>query len=86
MIRGRVVDAAGEPVSLAAIYVVSAPGSHQDIAQLSDSNGDFAFSATAAGTYVIGARSDTAGDGRTSVTVAAGDEEVRAQIALSRRD
>jgi hypothetical protein len=85
VIRGRVVDTAGEPVSLAAIYVVSAPVPQQDIAQLSADDGTFALSASAAGRYVIGARSDTAGDGTMTVTVTAVDQEVRGEITLTRR-
>jgi hypothetical protein len=85
VIRGRVVDAAGEPVMLAAIYVVSAPAPQQDIAQLTSVDGGFALGAPTPGLYVIGARTDAAGEGRTSVTVGAGDADVHAEIVLSRQ-
>ena len=83
VIRGRVVGADGEPIALAAIYVVSAPEPQRDISQLTGSDGSFALTASAPGTYVIGARSDTAGEGRTSVNIAGSEEDVRAEIALT---
>jgi hypothetical protein len=63
------VDAAGAPVALAAVYVVSAPEPQRDIGQLSGPDGGFVIAATALGTYVIGARADAAGGGQASVTV-----------------
>ena len=83
MIRGRVVDALGQPVALAAIYVISAPEPQRDISQLSGADGSFALAANAPGTYVIGARADEAGEGRTSLIVSSGDQDVPAQISLN---
>jgi hypothetical protein len=86
VIRGQVVDGAGQPVALAAVYVVSAPEPQPDISQLSGADGSFALAGRAPGTYVIGARSDAAGQGRTSVVVEPDDEEVRARITVSHSD
>lgn len=77
VIRGTVVDAGGAAVALAAIYVISGPEAHRDIAQLSGSDGSFALSVNTAGVYVIGARSDSAGEGRASVTASGGEAQVR---------
>ena len=83
MIRGRIVDAAGQPVALAAVYVISAPEPHQDISQLCGADGSFSLAANALGTYVIGARADTVGEGRTSLIVSPGDQDVPVQISLN---
>jgi hypothetical protein len=69
VIAGRVVDARGQPVAGAAVYVVSAPSPQPDIAPITDADGRFTLGADAVGAYVLGARSDTAGEGRTSVTL-----------------
>ena len=79
------LDADGEPVGHAAIYVVSAPAPQPDIAQLTGLDGSFAIGASVPGVYVIGARSDTAGEGQTNVIVTASGEDVRALISLTAR-
>lgn len=83
LIRGHVVDAAGNPVALAAVYIVSAPEPQRDIGQLSGPDGGFVMAASAPGTYVIGARADTAGVGQASVTVSDTDGEGRVTIVLA---
>ena len=75
-IRGRVVDNGGAPVAQAAVYVVQAPQPLPDIAQLTGEDGAFEVEAPSPGAYTIGARSDTAGDGRTDVAVTSGDVSV----------
>jgi len=61
IIRGTVTNANGAPVAGAAVYVVSAPVSMPDIAQLTGADGRFALGAPAPGLYRIGIRSDEAG-------------------------
>lgn len=86
VIRGSVVDASGQPVAAAAVYLISSPGSHADIALQTGADGSFALAAPAPGTYVLGARSDTAGEGRATVNV--GDVSgagVQARITLAKQ-
>ena len=68
LLKGRVVDRAGRPVSGAAIHFLSAPGPRPDIALLSDEQGQFVL-ALAPGGYTLGARSDAAGAGQSSIDV-----------------
>ena len=58
LIRGHVVDPQGRPVAEAVVYVVSAPMSMPDIAQLTDKEGQFTISAPGLGRYTLGFRSD----------------------------
>lgn len=81
LIRGRVVDRAGTPVSGAAIYVIAAPVSLPDVAQLSGEDGRFTLSVPAAGTYVVGARADPAGSGQTTLIVE-GSQDTAGDIVL----
>lgn len=84
LIRGTVLDAAGRPVAMAAVYVVSAPLPQPDIAQMSAPDGTFTIAAPVAGTYVVGARSDDAGQGSGSVTVGdSPDQELPMRITLA---
>jgi hypothetical protein len=68
LIRGRVVDALGQPVPLAPLVFVEHSAAKPDIAQLSDEDGRFVL-ALGPGQYVLAARSDTAGSGQTSFEV-----------------
>ena len=81
LIRGRVVDSGGRPIPHAAVYVISAPGAHPDISQLSEADGSFLLGVSMTGTYVLGARSDPVGSGEATVSVPA-DREVRVEIVL----
>jgi carboxypeptidase family protein len=54
-ITGIVVDAAGEPLVEARVYVLHGPGPVPDIAALTDSGGRFTMPLPAAGTYELGA-------------------------------
>ncbi len=57
-IRGRVVDAQGQPVVGASVYFVSVPGSQPDSAMLSGEDGSFALpGVNTVGTYRVGASS-----------------------------
>ena len=84
VIRGTVVDANGQPVAAAAVYIISSPGSHADVALHTGADGTFALAAPAPGTYVLGARSDTAGEGRATVNVGASSPaDVPSRIRLT---
>jgi Carboxypeptidase regulatory-like domain len=54
VIRGRVLDDQRRPLRGARVYVVRAPVSMPDIAQLTDEQGGFTLAAPVAGTYRIG--------------------------------
>lgn len=53
----------------AAVYIVSAPASMPDIAQLTDDHGQFIISAPVLGRYTVGVRSDSWGLTKTDVEV-----------------
>ena len=61
LIYGQVFDPLGRPVGEASVYVVSAPVRMPDIAQLTDGQGKFIFSAPVPGLYILGVRSDSWG-------------------------
>lgn len=79
IIRGRVVDPQGSPVAGAAVYIISAPASMPDIAQLTDEQGQFALSASVPGHYTVGVRSDTWGLVQTDVQVA-GEDQIAVEV------
>lgn len=76
------VDATGQPVALASVYVVAAPEPQPDIAQLSDPGGLFALAVHARGIYVLGAREEQAGSGQASVSVDA-ELEIKVEIRVT---
>lgn len=82
LIKGRVVDETGRPVSGAAVYYISAPGATPDVAELSEADGQFALSAPREGVYIVGARSDEAGEGRVQVSTG-GEDPPPVQIRLA---
>lgn len=83
IIRGQVVDSQGRPVAEAAAYIVSAPVSMPDIAQLTDDQGQFTMSAPVPGHYTIGVRSDDWGLTQTDVEVS-GEEPVAVEVRFTR--
>jgi len=78
-----VLDPGGGPVAGAAIYVVSAPGSMPDIAQLTDGDGQFTLAAPLPGRYTLGARSDAFGQAQAEVEVG-GKGPVAVEIRFGR--
>lgn len=58
IVYGQVFDPHGRPEGDASVYIVSAPVSMPDIAQLTDGQGRFAMSASVPGTYTLGIRSE----------------------------
>ena len=75
-IQGHVVDPQGQPVSEAAVYVVSSPASMPDIASLTDEQGRFTIAAPVPGRYTVGVRSERWGAVQAEVEV--GSEEAAA--------
>ena len=51
------------------MYIVSAPGHFQDIAQLTDDQGRFTISASIPGHYSVGVRSDEWGSAQADVKI-----------------
>lgn len=54
MVAGRILDADGRPVEGATVYVISAPTSMPDIAQMTGKDGAFAIAAPMPGRYRLG--------------------------------
>ena len=65
------LDEERRPLGGARVYVVSAPVSMPDIAQLTDAQGGFALAAPAAGTYRIGIAAENYAPQERDVKVAA---------------
>jgi Carboxypeptidase regulatory-like domain len=70
LVSGRVLDALGQPVSGARLFVRKAPGPVPDIALLSADDGSFTLSLPTSGRYELACSSD--GLGTTSATVEVG--------------
>lgn len=73
VIQGQVVDPQGEPVAGASIYIIEAPVSMPDIAQLTNEKGQFRLSVPAIGRYSIGIQSADWGSARKDVVVSVND-------------
>lgn len=58
LIRGRVRDAAGQPVALARVALIEGPVPIPDVGMLTGADGSFTLSAPAAGAYRIGIYAD----------------------------
>lgn len=82
-IHGHVTDPHGQPVAEAAVYVISAPVSMPDIAQLTDDGGRFTIAAPAPGHYTVGVRSDEWGSAQKDVEVGDGESTVEVEISFS---
>ena len=74
ILRGRVVDPDDRPEIGATVYILSAPVSMPDIAQITDERGEFMLAVTAPGCYSLGSRSERWGTAQTEVMV--GNEAV----------
>jgi protocatechuate 3,4-dioxygenase beta subunit len=70
-ICGTVVDASGNPVMGARVYVVTAPGAVPDVAALTGADGRFTLSAARPGTYEIACQADARGSAAATVEVGA---------------
>ena len=70
-LSGIVLDAAGQPVAGARVYLVGAPGPVPDVAALTGADGRFVFGAARAGRYEVACSTDAGGSASASVEVAA---------------
>lgn len=81
-IHGRVVDASGEPVAGAVVYVISAPVNVPDIAAITDANGSFSIGAPVAGHYRFGVNPG-AGEPVSTEIMVAGTEDVFSEVRVN---
>ena len=70
-LHGTVLDAAGQPVAQARVYLASAPGPVPDVAALTGADGRFALAAAQAGVYEVACSTDTQGSARARVELGA---------------
>lgn len=82
IIQGHVVDPKNRPISNASVFLVSSPVSMPDVAQLTDSQGDFLLAVPVPGTYIIGVRSDNWGAIATEVQIS-GQENGTVQVLFN---
>ncbi len=59
LVQGQVLDSLGTPQVVSSVFIVSAPQSMPDIAQLTDEQGRFTLTVPVPGHYVIGVRSES---------------------------
>ena len=74
IISGVVREAGGKPLPGARVYFVDAPVPMPDIAALTNSEGEFALTAPAAGRYRVGCAASARQRQEVSVDVAAGED------------
>ncbi len=80
VISGTVLSATGQPVALARVYVLAAPGPVPDVALLTDADGRFEIGTLQPGAYEIGASTDGLGSGRVAVRVERADARVQIKL------
>ena len=80
VISGTVLSASGQPVALARVYVLAAPGPVPDVAWLTDADGRFEIGTLQPGTYEIGASTDGLGTGRVAVQVVRANAQVQIKL------
>ena len=80
VISGTVLSASGQPVALARVYVLAAPGPVPDVALLTGADGRFEIGAPQPGAYEIGASTDGLGSGRVAVRVTRSDAQVQIKL------
>ena len=80
VISGTVLSASGQPVALARVYVLAAPGPVPDVALLTDADGRFEIGALPPGAYEIGVSTDGLGSGRVAVRVTRSDAQVQIKL------
>jgi Carboxypeptidase regulatory-like domain len=73
-IAGQVLNAQGQPVAGARVFIVSAPGAVPDVALLSDGQGRFTLPAPLPGRYELGAHGDAGGSARVTAVVTSHQE------------
>ena len=80
VISGTVLSASGQPVALARVYVLAAPGPVPDVALLTGADGRFEIGALQPGAYEIGASTDGLGSGRVAVRVTRSGAQVQIKL------
>jgi uncharacterized GH25 family protein len=80
IISGVVKDHTGKPISNAVISFVTAPVSVQDIAALTDTNGNFSLSVPSEGEYIIKVNSDRHNEKNIKIKI---DRNQKRQIEVS---
>lgn|GEM_PF-1860939 len=80
VISGTVLSAGGQPVALARVYVLAAPGPVPDVALLTDADGRFEIGTLQPGAYEIGASTDGLGSGSVAVRLARADARVQIKL------
>ena len=81
-IQGRVVDAAGMPVSGVSVAIQESPHQHQDLAALSNAEGNFRFSGLEPGPYSLAAHRAGQTFGEVHVNVTSG-QQVEIEIRIN---
>ena len=84
VLKGRLVDESGRPVSSGTVYFISGPVALPDVAQLASADGAFVLSVPAPGRYRIGARAPGFTPGEADVDVSR--DEARVEVTLKRED
>jgi hypothetical protein len=84
IISGAVFAPDGTPVPLARVYFVRGPAPMSDIAALTDADGKFKLSVSAAGAYVLECTSEEYAPKQIRLEVT-GQSEIHLAISLSRR-
>ena len=81
VLTGRVLDALGQPVSGARVFVRKAPGQVPDIALLTGADGSFTLSLPAWGRYELAYSSDALGTASATVEVGASNDDLVMRFA-----
>lgn len=81
VLTGRVLDALGQPVSGARVFVRAAPGQVQDIVLLTGDDGSFTLSLPMWGRYELACRSDVLGTTSATVDVGALNDDLVMRFA-----
>ena len=79
-LSGIVLDATGQPVAGARVYLVSAPGPVPDVAVLTGADGRFVLGAARAGRYEVACSTDAQGAATASVEVGARGAQVELRL------